>query len=139
MTLEFTSLNWVAVIVAAVGGGVVGAIWYAGPLFGNRWADSVGVKPMTMSTMMTPKVAIGAFVMPLVMAYVLTLFIGGMGITSLVNGAIVGFLAALGFSAMAALNAFVYDGRNMTWFGITAGYQFVVLTVMGAVIGYLGA
>ena len=139
MTLEFTSLNWVAVIVAAVGGGVVGAIWYAGPLFGNRWAESICVKPMTMSAMMTPKIAIGALVMPLVMAYVLTLFIGGIGANSLVNGAIVGFLAALGFSAMAALNAFVYDGRNLTWLWITAGYQFVVLTVMGAIIGYLGA
>lgn len=139
MALEFTTLNWVTVIVAAVAGAVVGAAWYAGPVFGNRWAESVGTKPMTMSGMMTPKIAIGALVMPLVMAYVLTLFIGGMGITSLVNGAIVGFLAALGFSAMAALNAFVYDGRNMTWLWITAGYQFVALTVMGAVVGYLGA
>ena len=139
VVLEFTTLNWVAVIAAAIAGGVVGAIWYSPPLFGNRWAISVGGKPMTMSDMMVPKVLVGAIVMPLLMAYVLTLLIGGVGATSLVNGAIVGFLAWLGFSAMTALNAFVYDGRSSTWLIITAGYSLVTLVVMGAVIGYLGA
>ena len=139
MALEFTTLNWVAVIAAAVAGGVVGAIWYSPQLFGKRWADSVGRPPMTMSAMMAPRVAIGAIAMPLVMAYVLTLLIGGVGANSLVNGAIVGFLAWLGFSAMTALNAFVYDGRNSTWLMISAGYSLVTLVVMGAVIGYLGA
>jgi hypothetical protein len=139
VALEFTTLNWVAVIAPAVAGGVVGAIWYAGPIFGNRWATSVGREPMTMSAMMVPKVLVGAIVMPLLMAYALTLLIGGLGVTSLMNGAIVGFLAWLGFSAMTALNAFVYDGRSSTWLMITAGYSLVALVVMGAVIGYLGA
>ncbi len=138
MALEFTTLNWVAVIAATVVGMVIGIVWYMPQVFGKRWADSVGRKPVTMSDM-TPTVMVAALVMPLVMAYVLTLFIAGLGANSLVNGAIVGFLAALGFSSMASLNAFIYDGRNTNWLMVTAGYQFVALTVMGAVIGYLGA
>ena len=138
MTIEFTTLNWVAVIAAAVAGMVVGIIWYVPMVFGKRWADSVG-RPVSTLSSMTPTTMVGALIMPLVMAYVLTLLIGGVGATSLVNGAIVGFLAALGFSSMASLNAFIYDGRNANWLTVTAGYQFVALTVIGAIIGYLGA
>ncbi|MEP7379845.1 MAG: DUF1761 domain-containing protein [Chloroflexota bacterium] len=138
MALEFTTLNWVAVIVAAVVGMVVGIIWYMPMVFGKRWSDSVG-RPLPSMTSMNPTVTVGALVMPLVMAYVLALLIGGVGANSLVNGAIVGFLAWLGFSAMTALNAFIYDGRNSTWLMITAGYSLVALVAMGAVIGYLGA
>ena len=138
MALEFTTLNWVAVIAAAVAGFVSAYIWYMPMLFGKRWGGSVGREPVTLSNL-TPTVMVGAVVMPLVAAYVLTLLIGGVGANSLVDGAVVGFLAWLGFSAMAGLNAFVYDGRNSTWLMITAGYSLVMLVVMGAIIGYLGA
>jgi predicted membrane-bound spermidine synthase len=138
MALEFTTLNWVAVIAATVVGMVVGVIWYMPQLFGRMWADSVGRAPTTMGNM-TPTQYAGALILPLVMAYVLTLFIAGLGANTLVNGAIVGFLAALGFSFMAGLNAFVWDGRPTNWLLVTGGYQFVTLTVMGALIGYLGA
>jgi hypothetical protein len=138
VALEFTTLNWVAVIAAALAGIAVGAIWYMPMVFGKRWSDAVGKEPVGFGNM-TPTLMVGSLVMPLVMAYVLTLLIGGVGANSLVNGAIVGFLAWLGFSAMTALNAFVYDGRSSTWLMVTAGYSLVALVVMGGVIGYLGA
>jgi hypothetical protein len=138
VALEFTTLNWVAVIAATVAGAIIGIVWYMPQLFGKRWADSVG-RPLPTMSSMTPTVMVAALVMPLVMAYVLTLLIGGLGVNSLVDGGIVGFLAWLGFSAMTAFNAFIYDGRSSTWLMITAGYSLVALVVMGAVIGYLGA
>ena len=44
MTLDFAGVNWLAVIVAAVAGLVVGFIWYAPPVFGRRWACASGIE-----------------------------------------------------------------------------------------------
>lgn len=73
------------------------------------------------------------------MAYVLTLLIGGLGGTSLVDGVVVAFVVWLGFTATATFNAVMYDGRSTEWWLITAGYHLLAFAVMGGIIGYLGA
>ncbi|MEX2547445.1 MAG: DUF1761 domain-containing protein [Chloroflexota bacterium] len=138
MALEFTTLNWVAVIAAAVAGGVIGGIWYLPMVFGNRWAAASGRELPSLSRL-TPTMMVGAIGLPLIMAYVLTLLVGGLGGTSLVNGVVVGFVAWLGFTATATLNGVVYEGRSWEWWMITAGFFLVTLVVMGGIIGYLGA
>jgi len=42
--LSLTGINWLAVIVAGIVAWVVGAIWYAPPVFGNRWMEMMGMK-----------------------------------------------------------------------------------------------
>ncbi len=138
MTLEFTSLNWVAVIAAAVVGMVVGFVWYLPMVFGKRWAATIGRSVPTMSDM-SPVQMGGVVVLALVMAYVLTLLIGGLGANTVANGAIVGFLVWLGFAATGAANLVLNEGRSWEWWFITAGYYLVGAVVMGGVIGYLGA
>lgn len=142
MALEFTTLNWVAVIAAGVAGGVVGAIWYLPMVFGKRWAANVGRKLPSMSDM-TPTNIVAVVVMPLLMAYVLTLLLAGLSgrtaMDGLVDGVIVGFVVWLGFTATVTLNAWVYDGRNFEWWWITSGFHLVAYVIMGAIIGYLGA
>jgi len=39
--LEFTGLNWLAILVATVAGFALGGIWY-GPLFGDTWLAALG-------------------------------------------------------------------------------------------------
>ena len=138
MILEFTNLNWVAVIAAAVVGMIVGFIWYLPMVFGKRWATTVGRAVPTMSDM-SPTQMGGVVVLALVMAYVLTLLIGGLGANTVANGAIVGFLVWLGFAATGAANAVLTEGRSWEWWLITAGYYLVAAVIMGGVVGYLGA
>ncbi len=142
MVAEFTTLNWVAVIVAAVAGGVIGGIWYMPMVFGKRWAENVGRKLPSMSDM-TPTNIVAVIAMPLLMAYVLTLLLAGLSTHTATDGAIdgviVGFVVWLGFTATVTMNAWVYDGRNFEWWWITSGFHLVAYVIMGAIIGYLGA
>ena len=133
---DWTGVSWLAVIVAAVVGFVIGFIWFLPQVFGRQWAAASGRTLPAPGEVAYSSIAIGA-VASLVTAYVLALLAGAVGATTLVDGAILGFVAWLGFIATSTVNAVLYEGRNTTWWSITAGYWLVILVVMGAVIGYL--
>ena len=138
MTFDFTAVNWVAVIVAAIAGVVVGFVWYLPQVFGRRWAAAIG-RDLPAPGDVSPMLYLAGIIQALVVAYVLTLFIGALGGASLVDGLVVGFLAWLGFVAAGYLNTVLYEGRSLEYWTISTGYALVSLLVMGAIIGYLGA
>jgi hypothetical protein len=72
----------------------------------------------------------------LVMAYILARFIVHYGDPSLVGGAIVGFMAWLGFVATLMAASMFYEKKPGELIAINAGYQLVGIVVMGAIIGW---
>ncbi len=138
VTLEFTAVNWIAVIAAAVAGVVIGFVWYMPQVFGRRWAASAG-RELPAPGSVSPVVYVGSVVQALVTAYVLALFIGALGANTVVNGLVVGFVAWIGFVATVTINTVLYEGRSVEYWLINAGYSLVSLLVMGAIIGALGA
>ena len=135
MSLDFAGVNWVAVIVAAVAGAVVGFVWYAPQVFGKRWARVSGID-LPEQGQVQP--LIGAVITVLVTAYVLALLIQGLGAATLVDGAIVGVLVWLGFVATWLATGVFFERRSTEWWAINAGQAVVSLAVMGAIIGYMG-
>jgi hypothetical protein len=138
VNLAFTDLNWVAVIAAAVVGIVIGFVWYMPQVFGRRWAAAVG-RDLPAPGDVSPTVYVGSVVQALIVAYVLALFINGLGGASLTDGLVVGFLAWLGFFATGAFNTVLFEGRKLEYWLINAGFALVSTVAMGAVIGSLGA
>lgn len=132
MVLDFANVDWLAVIIAAVVGLVIGFIWYAPPVFGRRWAAASGVELGNPS----PVVYIGSILIALVTAAVLALMAHAAGVGTIVDGAILGALLAIGFAATWAATAWLYERKSLEWFVINAGYAVVASTVMGAIIGY---
>jgi len=139
VTLDFTNLNWVAVIAAAVAGLVIGFIWYMPQVLGRRWAAESGQElPEGMSGMgMT--MMVGSIVVPLIVAYALAVLMKGLGAASIVDGLVVAFVVWLGFAAAPTVSNVLYEKRSWTYWAISVGYALVSLLAMGAIIGYLGA
>jgi len=137
MVLDYTGLNWVAVIAAAVANVVIGFVWYLPQVFGRRWAAASG-QPLPTAGQVPATTYVAGVVLALIAAYVLTLVAGAMGAATLVDGAIVGFLAWLGFAATATVGAVIFEARSWEYWAVNAGYYLVALVVMGAVIGALG-
>jgi hypothetical protein len=134
--LDWTGVSWVAVIVAAVASFVIGFVWFLPQVFGRRWAAASGRELPGPGEANWATIAYSA-VGGLVAAYVLALVADGLGAATLVDGAILGFLAWLGFIAPSTANAVFFEGRTAAWWTITAGFWLVSLVVMGAIIGYL--
>lgn len=65
-------MNWVGILVAAIINMVVGCFWYSPLWVGRRWQELTGVMPDRKGMW---KVMAGAFVLALLMAWVLSLVI----------------------------------------------------------------
>ena len=130
--MHFHSINWLAVVVAALSGFVIGSLWY-GPLFQKPW--------MAASGMTREKGAQGNMALTFGGAYVLNL-LGATGISILVgdhhsvaSGAHVGAFTAFFFVATALGVIYLFEQRPLKLWFINAGYQVVNFAAMGAVIG----
>jgi hypothetical protein len=54
-------LNWIAVIVAGASSLVLGAIWYAPPVFGKKWMALAGLTEEQTKSGSMPLIFGGAF------------------------------------------------------------------------------
>src|SRR5262245_62482118 len=144
--MTFAGMNYLAIVIAAVAGRLVGAVWYQ--LFARHWVAALGTameafKQKQAALKGTPKAWLPfvlALVADLVMAWMLAGVLGhlGPGQVTLRNGVISGAFLWFGFvlTTMAVNNAFA--GRTYKLTAIDAGHRLAVLVVMGAIIGALG-
>ena len=128
---DFSQANWLAVVVAAVVNMVIGFIWYMPMVFGKRWEAEAG-RPMATPTPMAYAVGV---VTSLLIAYVLALFLGGVGVA---DGAVDGFLFWIVAGSVLA-GPVIWEGRSWMYWAINAGYWLVALVVMGGIVGYFSA
>lgn len=125
-------INWLAVLAASLVGFVVGAIWY-GPVFGKTWMGLVGLTEADAGKVSMPKIYGICFVLQLIMAFNLAMFIGGQA--TVMTGTLYGFLAGFGWVALAfAVNA-LFEQKPVKYMLINGGYWSVVFTLMGLILG----
>lgn len=125
------SINWLAVIVAALAGFALGGIWY-GPLFGKAWMHEVGMTEEKMRSANMLRIYGTVFLLNLIAAVSLAMFIGA---GDLNFGLFAGFMTGLTFVAMALGVTYLFERRSLKLWLINAGYQVVFFTVMGAILG----
>jgi hypothetical protein len=134
MDIGWTGVNWLAVVVAAAVNIALGFAWYSRAVFGNRWAKLAGVNIEQMSGGPSPMYAI-TVVAALVAAYVTALFVQGFGASTLVEGALVGALAWVGFIVPATVVDYLFVGRPRDLWVLNMGSQLVAFVLMGAILG----
>ena len=137
MAWDFTGVNWVAVVVAAVVGLIIGFAWFAPQLFGKQWAREAGVQLGSASTT-PPTTYVWAVVSVLLTAYVLAFLAHALGLKSVVDGAILGAIVWLGFVGPWTLASVTFEKKSWMYFYLTGGQGLVSLLVMGAILGAMG-
>ena len=130
--MGFQSLNYLAVISAAVSAFVIGGLWYSPVLLGGAWKKANGFDADVPGA--GPKVFLLALLLSLVMAVNLAMFLNDPKTTS-VWGATAGFLAGFGWAAMGIGIVSLFERRSLSYVLINGGYLTVALTVMGAILG----
>lgn len=124
------TINWIAVLLAAISSFVIGGLWYSA-LFVKKWQKLTGLKEADLQVDMG-KVFAGSFALSLVMAVNLAFFIGQEGAGF---GTIAGFAVGFGWIAAALGINYLFERRSFSLFVINAGYNIVTLTLMGFIIG----
>ena len=132
MGSAFQSLNWLAVIAATLSTFILGGIWYSPMMFGRAWMEAAGITEEKAKTGNPAKMYGGAFVLTLISAVNLGMFIGpgdlAFGITA---GAAVG----IGWLATSFGIIYLFEQRpRLHWF-VNASYLVVAFIIMGAILG----
>jgi hypothetical protein len=134
--MDFSVINWLAVVVAAVAAWLFGAAWYMG--LSKPWMAAAKIDPSKMQRSIAPFIV--SFVAELLMATVVALLLGAVtgGEPSVVAGLIFGFVFWLGFVATTLAVNHRYEGFGWGLTLIDGGHWLGVLLIIGAVIGWFG-
>jgi hypothetical protein len=137
--MTFAGVNYVAVVIAALAGFGLGAVWYM--VLGHAWMHAMGktaaeLSPDTGSAKAMPFVI--SIVALLIMAWMLAGIMGHLGDVTIKGGVITGALVWLGFviTTMGVNHAFGQAKPMLTL--IDGGHWLAVLLIQGAVIGAFG-
>lgn len=126
-------LNPWAILVSALLLWFLGALWYSPVLFAKPWIEIVGRK-MGEKPKGVVKGMIGSFIGDLLLALVLSHLIVWADASTLGWGAVVGFIAWLGFFAAPNYPQSIYEGRPFKYFLINNGYWLIGLLAVGALL-----
>lgn len=130
--MDMASLNWIAVLVAALVSFVIGGLWYSPILFGKAWMAENGFVEADVEGEMG-RIFGTAFVLSFIIALNLAAFLGPEA--TLGWGLAAGALAGIGWVAAALGILYLFERRSMRLFLINAGYHAVTFTVMGGILG----
>jgi hypothetical protein len=133
MVLNLGSMNWLAVLVAAVVGFIIGIVYYARPVMGQRWAASAGVELGSGSPPVTTVVVSALTV--LLTAVALGVLISATGAVTVGDGAALGLICWLGFVLTWRLSGALFEHRPLRAVGINLLQELIAMVVMGAIIG----
>jgi hypothetical protein len=138
-----STINWLAVLVAGISAFVLGGIWYSPALFGRAWMTENKMTVEDVKKGNAAKIYGWAFVLSLIMAANLAMFLADapgtcpaecVVKTDLTWGATAGFLAGIwAFCGVAIVGLF--EHKTARYIFINGGYLLAGLTLMGAIIG----
>ncbi|NLR92159.1 MULTISPECIES: DUF1761 domain-containing protein [Flammeovirga] len=133
--MDFSQINFLAVLVAAVASFILGAIWYSA-IFGKAWQKELGFTDEYLQEANMAVIFGTSFVLMLIMSFGISMLISHAGATiDVTQGAMHGFLIGIMFVGMSMGINYLYQRRSIKLWLIDAGYQITFLTIQGAIIG----
>ncbi|HAU67087.1 MAG TPA: DUF1761 domain-containing protein [Gammaproteobacteria bacterium] len=136
--MDLFSVNWIAVVAAALTGFMVGGIWY-GPIMGKKWMGAVGLSEEQIKNGNMGLIYGGAFAFSLLaswtLAHTFTSYAIDLGFQAKVMTA---FGVALGFVVPAIGTNYLFSQKSKALFFIDATYWLLFYIAMGVVHAWLG-
>lgn len=129
---SFESMNYFAVVVAALSAFVIGGLWYS-VLFEKSWMKENGFTQEDLRNSNMAKIFGGSFFLSLVISFILALFLGAD--RDAMSGAMAGFMAGIFWVAAAMGITYLFERKSLKLFLINAGYHVVTFTIMGLILG----
>jgi hypothetical protein len=124
-------VNYLAVLLAALSAFLLGGLWYSA-LFAKQWARLTGQNEETLKSGNPALVFGGAFLLNLIAAWVLAMFLGPM---ELQYAAMAGFSVGLCWVTASLGVNYLFERRPLGLWLINGGYFTLQFTAMGAIIG----
>ena len=132
--MDFSTINYFAVLAAALSTFVLGGLWYSPLLFGKVWMRANNFSDADLQTFSKARMFGWSFFLALIMALNLAMFLAAPN-TNLTWGMAAGALAGLGWVAMSIAIIGLFENKSWKYIAINGGYMTVAFVIMGAIIG----
>jgi Protein of unknown function (DUF1761) len=130
-------IKYAAVLVATLVHYILGGLWYSPLLFGNKFLQYINWTPEQLkqveSESHAKELAI-AFVMSLVLVYILAHFVQYTKATNALGGIQTAFWLWLGFVVTTQVPTVIFEGRSFGLFAINVAYQLVGCSLAGIIL-----
>jgi len=135
MIAALSLVNYLAVIVTAVAGFLIGWLWY-GVLFGKTWMAEMKITPEAADAAKKgmAKFFAGGFVMTLVSTFALAWILRGHGTATALAGAEWGAMLGLLLVGARFANSGVWECRSLKLTTINVAHEVVMFAVQGAIL-----
>ncbi len=137
--MDFSSINWLAVVACVVVSMISGSLWYNPKTFFPVWwkvvgagREQPGMENMGMTWALT---VLASFVQAVFMSLMVTAMGSISGGTTLASGATAGFMLWLGFVAPTYVVNKLFAGHGLKIWAIEAGNHLVNFILFGAILG----
>jgi hypothetical protein len=130
--MDLSTINWLAVLVAAVSTFLLGGLWY-GPIFGRSWMAAAGMTEERARQGNMAKVFGLSFLLQLIAALVLAMFVGPE--SDAMFGLLAGLSVGLCWVGTAFGVVYLFEQRPFGHWAVNAGYHVVSYTLMGFIVG----
>jgi hypothetical protein len=130
--MDFSSVNWVAVIVCVVLAMISGFIWYHPKLLFSAWWEGIGRSGEPGNP--NPLIYVFTILAAFVQAVSVWLMVNLMGSATAGSGALAGFMLWLGFVAPTNLVNKLFAGHGFKVWAIEAGNHLVNFLLFGAIL-----
>ncbi|MEK6752048.1 MAG: DUF1761 domain-containing protein [Chloroflexota bacterium] len=137
--MDFSSINWLAVVACVVVSMVSGSLWYNPKTFFPAWwkvvgagREQPGMENMGMTWALT---VLASFIQAVFMSLMVTAMGSLSGGASLASGATAGFMLWLGFIAPTYLVNKLFAGHGLKIWAIEVGNHLVNFILFGAILG----
>ena len=132
-----SDLDWIAVLVGAIAYFVIGAAWYAPPVFGKAWMAAGGMEMPADGQRPGPVI----YAVPLLGALASAIAIGMIAFATstdtLGEGVVLGVVVGIGFAVSVAMVTATFESSKPSatkWGTINAGYHLVGNLVAAIII-----
>ena len=134
--MNIFDVNWIAVVVGALAGFMVGGIWY-GPIMGKKWMGAVGLSEEQIRQGNMLAIYGGAFAFSLLASWTMAHIFATYDDLSTAVKILTAFGVAIGFIIPAIGTNYLFSQKSKTLFFIDASYWILFYIAMGAVHAYL--
>jgi hypothetical protein len=131
--MNMATINWLAVLTAAISTFVLGGLWYSNALFGKAWMKENNLTPEETKKG-AARVFTFSFLWSFVMSFNLAMYLNDSK-TDTAWGGIAGFLAGFGWVAMSIFIIGLFEKKSTRYMLINAGYMVLSFIIMGLIIG----
>lgn len=127
--VDFSGLNYWAVLVAWVINVGIGSFWYSPAGFGKQWSKMSGVDLMKLPKTEANRAIGFVMVSGLVQSLVLAVILNSMRVSGATNGLEAGLLLWLGLTAVTTIGNTLYSRLSLKFWWLNAGFFLVVMAI----------